>query len=160
MAQATQITEQHFPNNIHLLQLYKAEKADMDFPSSPFMPFKEWKEMYKAEWMDSHCTSKSVDAETAINLTDAEMNEMDNTTSTKTEKKVVVRKIKSTPKIKVKKEKVPTKAERALEIYQEMMVDGNHPVRKEVIQRFMNELNMSVAGASTYQYNIKKKLSQ
>jgi len=159
MAKQIKSIETKFPNNINLLALYKIEKEQMDFPSDPFPSFQDWRASYKVEWLETHSTSKLVDAETAVKLSEEEMENDQKQQQAKPEKKVTVRKIKSTPKVKVKKEKVPTKAERALKVYQEMMVNGNHPARKEVVQRFMNELNMSVAGASTYQYNIKKKLS-
>ena len=52
------------------------------------------------------------------------------------------------------------KTDIALQIYKSMMINGEHPARKDVIERFINEVGLSKAGASTYQHNIKTKLSQ
>jgi len=53
-----------------------------------------------------------------------------------------------------------SKKEKAVAIYQSMIVDGQHPARKDVITRFMAELDMTQAGASTYQNTCKKECSE
>lgn len=53
-----------------------------------------------------------------------------------------------------------SKADKALDIYKSMMVNGAHPARSDVIKAFVEQLNMTQAGASTYQYNCKKALSK
>lgn len=67
-----------------------------------------------------------------------------------------------TPK-PAKKEKVikiakgPSKADQATAIFKEMNDKGS--ARKDIIEAFMTQLNMSKAGASTYYQNIKTKLA-
>jgi len=53
----------------------------------------------------------------------------------------------------------PSKKEQAVEIYKSMMENGNHPSRKDVIARFQSDLDMTPAGASTYQNICKKECS-
>jgi len=55
----------------------------------------------------------------------------------------------------------PSKMEQATKIMQEMWDDiqAGKVKRKDVIQLFMEEVNLSKAGASTYYGSIKKKLS-
>ena len=50
-----------------------------------------------------------------------------------------------------------SKKEKALDIYKQMMDNNTHPIRSEVIQVFMNDLDMTKAGASTY-HSMAKKL--
>jgi len=152
-------------DNVTLLQLYKQEKAEQEFPSSPFPPFKEWKAEYMIEYNDAHSDSQMVDVETAVEMTEKELEEADKksvvTTTVKPEKvkKVVaITKPKSETKTETKVKKV-SKKDQAVAIYKSMMVNGEHPARKDVIARFISEVNMSSAGASTYQFNIKKELS-
>jgi len=155
--------ESQFPDNISLLTLYKEEKAAASFPSEDYIPFKQWKEEYKQEWMMSHVDSKMLSVEDAVTETEKEIVEFIAQQEKITEQKKV-RKIKDTkPKVetvKVQKEKKVSKSQIAEEIYISMIVDGQHPARKDVITRFMAELDMTQAGASTYHYNIKKKLSK
>lgn len=54
--------------------------------------------------------------------------------------------------------KTGSKVEKALLIYNTMTSEGK--VRKDIIKTFMDQLDMSVAGAGTYYQNIKKKLSK
>lgn len=56
------------------------------------------------------------------------------------------------------KRKKGAKQEEAARIFQEM-VEGNDPadVRKDIIAAFMEQLDMSKAGATTYFYNMRKK---
>ena len=58
---------------------------------------------------------------------------------------------KATPK-KVKKEKGPSKIDRARELYEA----AEDKSRKAIIDLFVKELEMSKAAASTYYYNCKK----
>jgi len=53
-----------------------------------------------------------------------------------------------------------SKREKALVIYKEMMDGNNHPARKDVMDRFIKELDMTSAGASTYAANCKRELNQ
>jgi len=55
----------------------------------------------------------------------------------------------------------PSKMEQATKIMEEMWEDikGGKVKRKDVIQRFIDEVHLSKAGASTYYGSIKKKLS-
>lgn len=66
---------------------------------------------------------------------------------------------KPTTKVVKKSTDGKSKKEFALDIYKGMMENGNHPVRKEVIARFVSELNMTPAGASTYAATCKKECS-
>jgi len=52
-----------------------------------------------------------------------------------------------------------SKADKALVIYKGMMFGSEHPARGEVIVAFMEQLGMTKAGASTYQYNCKKAIT-
>jgi len=157
--------ESKFPNNISLLILYNEEKESASFPSDNdiFPSFKIWKQQYKQEWLASHVDSKLVNAEEAVTETEKELinmiAEQEKETDQKKIKKVVDKKPKESTPI-VQKVKTASKSELAEQIYKEMMIDGVHPIRKEVIKRFIDEVGLTQAGASTYQYNIKKKLSQ
>lgn len=51
-----------------LLELYRAEKEALDFPSEPFMSFADWKEEYTAEYRRNHV---SVDVQVAMAEADA-----------------------------------------------------------------------------------------
>ena len=55
----------------------------------------------------------------------------------------------------------PSKMDRATKIMEEMWDDiqAGKVKRKDVIKRFVEEVNLSKAGASTYYGSIKKKLS-
>lgn len=61
-----------------------------------------------------------------------------------------------------KKPKGPSKADRARKIMEEMWdeLQAGKVKRKDVIQRFVGEVGLTKAGASTYYGNIKKKLSK
>lgn len=82
--------------------------------------------------------------------------------STETPKPAETPKPVETPK-PAKKEKVikiakgPSKADQATAIFKEMNDKGS--ARKDIIEAFMTQLNMSKAGASTYYQNIKTKLA-
>lgn len=54
-------------------------------------------------------------------------------------------------------EVVVTKAEQALNIYNEELAKGVDKLRARVIKRFIEELNMGKPGSSTYFQNCKKK---
>ena len=56
----------------------------------------------------------------------------------------------------------PSKADRARKIMEEMWDDlqAGKVKRKDVIERFKDEVGLTKAGASTYYGNIKKKLSK
>jgi len=163
MNQVQQTTSVKLPSNINLLNLYKVEKEQMDLPSNPFPSFKDWKADYMIEFIDSHSDSKMVDAETAVDITEKELNDLEKkqTKSVKIKKVVDIKIPKKSTEPKVKKVKGESKKDKAVAIYKEMMDqnEGKHPARKDVIKRFMDEVNLSSAGASTYQYNIKKELS-
>jgi len=67
----------------------------------------------------------------------------------------------SVAKPTIKRERSSTgesKADKALDIYKSMMNGTEHPKRGDVIKAFMEQLNMTQAGASTYQYNCKQKV--
>lgn len=49
-----------------------------------------------------------------------------------------------------------TRLNQALEIYQSLMTDNQHPARQSVIQSFVEQIGMTPAGASTYQQICKK----
>jgi hypothetical protein len=61
-----------------------------------------------------------------------------------------------------KKPEGPSKADRARKIMEEVWEDlqAGKIKRKDVIQRFVGEVGLTKAGASTYYGNIKKKLSK
>lgn len=59
--------------------------------------------------------------------------------------------------VEVTEEVVVTKAERALQIYQEEFAKGVDKLRARVIERFIKELDMGKPGSSTYFQNCKKK---
>jgi len=61
-----------------------------------------------------------------------------------------------------KKPNGPSKADRARKIMEEVWDDlqAGKIKRKDVIQRFVGEVGLTKAGASTYYGNIKKKLSK
>lgn len=61
-----------------------------------------------------------------------------------------------------KKPSGPSKADRARKIMEEMWDEllAGKVKRKDVIQRFVGEVGLTKAGASTYYGNIKKKLSK
>jgi len=63
---------------------------------------------------------------------------------------------------KDKKPNGPSKADRARTIMEEVWDDlqAGKIKRKDVIQRFVGEVGLTKAGASTYYGNIKKKLSK
>jgi len=156
------------PKNIGLLNLYKIEKSQMDLPSDPFPPFNEWKAEYMEEYIDSHMDSEMVDAETAIELTEKEIEADDAAVMAQKPatvpvppKPVKYKTIKTVKQAKPKAEKVNkvSKTELAESIYKSMMVGDKHPERKAVIERFVAEVGLTSSGASTYHYNIKKKLS-
>lgn len=50
------------------LDLYRAEKAALDFPSDPFMSFSDWDKDYQAEYRKTHV---AVDVKTAMREADA-----------------------------------------------------------------------------------------
>jgi len=156
-------------NNTELLNLYKAEKSALDFPSEPFMKFGEWKQKYMEENKGLFITTSADQAiKESDEIVDGAIKELDEQIK-KTEQTKTVRKIK-TPKVEKKSTEVVInnndgkikKTDLAKTIYQNMMneLKGQHPKRGDVIKRFMNECNMTQAGASTYQYNMKKLFSQ
>ncbi|MNK88584.1 hypothetical protein D3C87_1085520 [compost metagenome] len=59
--------------------------------------------------------------------------------------------------VEVTEEVVVTKAEKALAIFVEESAKGVDKLRARVIKRFIEELDMQKAGASTYFQNSKKK---
>lgn len=50
-----------------------------------------------------------------------------------------------------------TKTERAQALYAELIADNDPNIRKKFIQRCIDDLNMSAAGAATYYQNAKKR---
>ena len=46
----------------------------------------------------------------------------------------------------------------AVTIYRNLMIDGQHPQRKQVIDAFVAQIGMTTAGASTYQQNVKNAI--
>ncbi len=48
-----------------------------------------------------------------------------------------------------------SKKEQARQLYNTMMVDGAHPKRGDVIKRFMEEVQLTKAGAACYQNHFK-----
>lgn len=52
-----------------------------------------------------------------------------------------------------------SKKDKAIDIYETLMDNGNHPQRANVINEFMSKLSMTKAGASTYQNACKKHFS-
>lgn len=159
------------PKNNELLNLYKLEKEAMDLPSDPFPSFKEWRDEYMIEFIDSHVDSKMVDVETAVAETEKELDEEKDSIEQQTpvlnpracryqsSKSVTTKpKVKPTTKTKTPK-KAPanqSKKEMAITIYKSMMVGKKHPERKDVIARFIKDIGMSSAGASTYHHTIKQ----
>ena len=137
-------------NNQTLLELYKTEKEAMDDVFNPFPSFAEWKQEYKNDPDHIHFTSEpNEETKVTTKSTKKETKKSPKKTNTKETKK-------TTPS--TKKETKVSKADIARKIYQEMMDGNNHPVRKDVIARFMSEAGLSKAGAATYHYNIKKSM--
>jgi hypothetical protein len=58
-----------------------------------------------------------------------------------------------------KVKKSGTKAEKAVEIYRQLMDsnEGEHPSRSIVIDTFIKQLDMTSAGAATYYATVKKR---
>jgi hypothetical protein len=48
-----------------------------------------------------------------------------------------------------------TRMNQAIELYKSLMVNGEHPKRKDVIDKFVTVIGMTPAGASTYQNTVK-----
>lgn len=156
-------------NNTELMNLYKAEKSALDFPSDPFPKFKEWKEKYMEENKGLFVTTS---ADQAIKEADQIVEEAEKELSVKVNKKEKAPKVIkiSVPKVEKKSTEITInnndgktkKTDLAKSIYKEMMDqnNGSHPKRGDVIKRFMSECGLSNAGASTYQYNMKKMFSQ
>ena len=87
-----------------------------------------------------------------IPTTDGEFEVVDSIPkSTKSQQQLGVKKVK-TVLVKTSKKKDNTKSEKALELYKQ----NSSMTRKELICLFVQELGMSMAGASTYVYNCKK----
>jgi len=151
--------------NAQLIELYKIEKSHLDFPSNPFPPFKEWKAEYLKE-NEGLFVTKNIDD--AIKESDAIVDEeikklIEQEKAPKIVKIKVPKVEKKSTKTSIKKENGGIKkTDQAKLIYQEMMnkENGSHPKRSDVIKRFMDECGLSQAGASTYQYNMKKMFSQ
>ena len=142
-------------NNTTLLSLYKQEKADMYMPSEDFPPFKEWKAEYMVDWEENH---KVTDEDEAMEEADRLVAEADKelrkrTKHVKPKKKA---KVTSTKIIKPKVKK-HSKKQDAVKVYQSMMTGDTHPARKDVIQAFVDNIGLSIAGSSTYHHNIKKE---
>lgn len=53
----------------------------------------------------------------------------------------------------------PSKMNDAITLYKSLMMDNEHPSRKMVIEKFIEHIGLTPAGASTYQQVIKKQLS-
>ncbi len=51
-----------------------------------------------------------------------------------------------------------SKMNRAIALYKSMMVNGEHPKRKDVIDAFVEHIGLTNAGASTYQNTIKNQI--
>lgn len=137
-------------NNHALLSLYKEEKADMEFPSSPFMPFKEWKVDYLADWAENHMKT---DTDEALEEAYAELRKKAPIIKPKKKKA----KAKTVTKIVKPKVKKHSKKDDAIAVYKSMMVGDTHPARKDVIQAFVDKIGMTVAGSSTYHFNVRKE---
>lgn len=48
-----------------------------------------------------------------------------------------------------------TRMNQAIELYKSLMINGEHPKRKDVIDQFVKVIGMTPAGASTYQNTVK-----
>lgn len=76
---------------------------------------------------------------------------------TKVEKKVKKEKATVTHTVKSKKRSGPSKKDAAIVLYESLISkDGRLPSRKVVIDAFIDKLDMTVAGASTYEYTVRK----
>jgi len=144
--------------------LYQQEKKTMSGPTEEFPSYKEWLADYNKDREEiGHVT---VDSETAMKEADKLVEEAEQELSaevnTQPEKKVEQKQETKTDKKSTEKEKKPSKKQLCVAIYKEMMEANNnqHPVRKEVMKRFQEEVNMTEAGSGTYWFNIKKELSQ
>ena len=171
-------------SNIDLLDMYKAEKADMnDVVVNDFPSFKEWKAEFITEYDNTHHT---VGVEEAVQesdkIVDSALKELDNrpevnpkqkkettmTTATATPSATSVaapskpRKTKATKAAKATSVKKPASKMHQAEVMFKQMISRKTkaiPGRGKVIAKFQERLGMSSAGASTYYYNIKAKLA-
>jgi hypothetical protein len=57
----------------------------------------------------------------------------------------------------ISKNKTGSKSEIALKIYIEMIESETQFSRKDVLERFQSEANLTLEGSKTYYYNISKK---
>jgi hypothetical protein len=57
----------------------------------------------------------------------------------------------------ISKNKTGSKSELALKIYIEMIESETQFSRKDVLERFQSEANLTLEGSKTYYYNISKK---
>lgn len=123
-------------SKVIIYNVYQKERAASDDKAN-FPKYEDWKKSYEAA------------------------NSSETPTTEKSTKKAAAKpKAKATAKPeKADKEPRVTKASQAVDIYKSMMDGKTHPVRKDVIAAFKQQLNMTNAGASTYWFNVKKKLS-
>lgn len=106
-------------------------------------------------------TKKEIEFDTGIAVLGIPASEMHMLTSIDKpknwKKRVKVADVKTTKTVKkVKAKKTGTKRDLAFAIYADMIADGSVPARKDVIERLVTELDMTVAGASTYASMVKK----
>jgi len=161
-------------NRKELMKEFRLEKAahELDIFAKPFPSFKEWELKYKEE-NEGLFITKSADEAIAESdkIVDEEIQKIINGEMKKSTPKVTKVKAPKSEKKSTTSTVKPTinnndgkikKTDLAKSIYQSMMdeLKGQHPKRGDVITRFMNECQLSQAGASTYQYNMKKMFSQ
>ncbi len=136
-------------NRVELYNMYQDEKAIIETLDDPFPSFKQWQDNWNKDYIttDDRTNKEQYDSSFSdLILEDVPTKKVEVKTPTK-------------PKVK-KKAKSGSKAEKALDIYKSMMDGDTHPIRKDVIQKFIDDLDMSKAGASTYHYNTKAKISK
>lgn len=133
---------------IDLYNEYQSQKKNAEV-TEEFPTFKVWKEQ---NGLGEEVTATSDKKSTPKTTKKTAAKKTEKSTAKKDPKKTE----KSTDEQKPKK---VSKMSKCVDIYKEMMDGDKHPVRKEVIERFIKEADMTSAGAGTYWFNIKTKLS-
>ena len=145
-------------NHNDLKELYDLENTSADtFGEGHLPPFNEWIKQY-----NTHCTNDVNEDYIEDTLNDVEFGDQydDTLTDEPTEQVVqvvVVEEVKE-PVVEEKTTEYKNRKEHAVAVYKSLMIDGEHPARKDVITAFVEEIGMSKAGASTYHYNVKKEI--
>jgi len=128
--------------------MYQDEKSMIETLDDPFPSFKQWQDDWNKDYIsvEDKTDKEQYDSSADLILEDIPT------------KKVI-------PKItkpKVKKTKTGSKAQKAISIYKLMIEqnNGEFPARKDAIKQFVEQLDMTPKGASTYVYNTQQKIKK